>query len=709
MMTDKDVWLSMLTCDGEGRAEGHPRDLYHFEERYRRTPSQNSLREKCSIRLKKTCSRQAIKKTVLENFPFLKIMRGYNILRYLPNDVIAGMTVGIMQIPQGMAYAALASLPPICGLYTSLFAPLIYFFFGSSRHASMGTIAVVSLMIAAVLDTRLAADTGIPGTTFNLTQPGNLSDLDIERATDFRKIEIATALTLVSGLVMMVLGKLGMGFLTTYMSEYLISGFTTGVAIHVVSSQIKNVLGLKVKRFNGVFKVIKTWIEIFRNIADTNWIPVVTSAVSMVIIYVIKTQINERFKKRLRIPVPIELIVVIIGTVVSHFGQFKNNFNVKVIGEIPAGIPLPKIPDVSLVTSHIGDAVIIGVIAFAQSVSMAKMLALKNKQTVNANQEMFAYGAGSVLCSIFSGYIPAASVARSVVQDGAGGITQIASLMGCCVVLVVVMAVGPLFYSLPSCVLSSVIIVNLRSMFRQLLQLPVLWRRSKWDFSIWVTTLMCVILLDADVGLGIGIIFSILTVVCRTQRSGFTLKGEVDSTSQYRSKKRYECVKVLQSVKILTFEAPLYFANSEQFVLKSFTDSGVNPMKIKRKRAALDAEKRKREKKKQNGNKDSRKVKFEETKEKNGQPTEPESQNDSDVDCIILDMAGVTFIDTMGVKALTRVLVEFESVDIKVLIAGLREEVIDILQTSDFIPQHKQQLFLDMQQALHSLDNTIPI
>lgn len=101
MMTDKDVWLSMLTCDGESRAEGHPRDLYHFEERYRRTPSKNSLRERCSIRLKKTCSRQAIKKTVLGNFPFLKIMRGYNILRYLPNDVIAGMTVGIMQIPQG--------------------------------------------------------------------------------------------------------------------------------------------------------------------------------------------------------------------------------------------------------------------------------------------------------------------------------------------------------------------------------------------------------------------------------------------------------------------------------------------------------------------------------------------------------------------------------------------------------------------------------
>ncbi|XP_046551953.1 sulfate transporter-like [Haliotis rubra] len=646
-MADTEAGLSMLTSDGQDKDGGHPRYLYGFEELYRRKPSQNSFREKCSMRLKKICSRQAIKKTVLGNFPFLKIMRGYDILRYLPNDVIAGMTVGIMQIPQGMAYAALASLPPICGLYTSLFSPLIYFFFGSSRHASMGTIAVVSLMIAAVLDTRLAAD--IPGTTFNFTQPGNLTDLDIERATDSRKIEIATALTLVSGLVMMVLGKLGMGFLTTYMSEYLISGFTTGVAVHVVSSQTKNVLGLKVKRFNGVFKVVKTWIEILRNIADTNWIPLVTSAVSMVIIYVIKTQINERFKKRLRIPVPIELIVVIIGTVVSHFARFKNDFDVKVIGEIPAGIPQPKIPDVSLVTSHLGDAVIIGVIAFAQSVSMAKMLALKNKQTVNANQEMFAYGAGSVLCSIFSGYIPAASVARSVVQDGAGGITQIASLVGCCVVLVVVMAVGPLFYSLPSCILSSVIIVNLRSMFRQLLQLPVLWRRSKWDFSIWVITLMCVILLDADVGLGIGIIFSILTVVCRTQRSGFTLKGEVDLTSQYRSKKRYEC----------------------------------------------------------STNTTIRKVKFEGTTEENGMPMEPESQNVSHVTYIILDMTGVNFIDTMGVKALSRVMAEFESVDIKVLIAGLREEVLDILQTSDFIPQHKHQLFLDMSHALHSVDSTI--
>ncbi|XP_067661413.1 prestin-like [Haliotis asinina] len=708
-MTDTEAGLSMLTCDGQDKDAGHPRCLYDFEEMYRRKPSRNSLRETCSMRLKKTFSRQAIKKTILGNFPFLKIMRGYDILRYLPNDVIAGMTVGIMQIPQGMAYAALASLPPICGLYTSLFSPLIYFFFGSSRHASMGTIAVVSLMIAAVLDTRLAADQGIPRTTFNFSQSGNLTDLDIERSTDSRKIEIATALTLVSGLVMMVLGKLGMGLLTTYMSEYLISGFTTGVAVHVVSSQVKNVLGLKVKRFNGVFKVVKTWIEIIRNIADTNWIPVVTSVVSMIIIYVIKTQINERFKKRLRIPVPIELIVVIIGTVVSHFARFKNDFDVKVIGEIPAGIPLPKIPDVSLVTSHIGDAVIIGVIAFAQSVSMAKMLALKNKQTVNANQEMFAYGAGSVLCSIFSGYIPAASVARSVVQDGAGGITQIASLVGCCVVLVVVMAVGPLFYSLPSCILSSVIIVNLRSMFRQFLQLPVLWKRSKWDFSIWVTTFLCVILLDADVGLGIGIVFSILTVVCRTQRSGFTLKGEVDSTSQYRSQKRYECVKIPSHTVILSFEAPLYFANSEQFVLQSFTNSGIDPMKIKRKRAAQETEQRKREKKKQSTNTNKRKVKFEGTTRENGKPTEPESQNDSHITCVILDMTGINFIDTMGVKALSRVVAEFESVDIKVLIAGLREEVIDILQTSDFIPQHKHQLFLDLSHALSSVDSSINI
>ncbi|KAK3606339.1 hypothetical protein CHS0354_041973 [Potamilus streckersoni] len=310
-------------------------------------------------------------------FPFVQVLKNYKVKQDLPSDIISGITVGIMQIPQGMAYSLLASLPAICGLYLSFFAPLIYFFLGSSKHISMGTIAVVSLMVASVLDRRFPPTSSdvqfLPSS--NVTENSTTSDTLPYKNDDlvYQKIQFASALSFVSGLVMIAMGKLHLGLVANYMSESMVCGFTSAVVIHVVTAQMKHILGIVIPRHNGAFKIIK----------------------------------------------------VILSTVTSHFGYFKDNYKVKVVGKIPAGIPKPQIPDPTLATDYFGDAVIIGLVAFTQSVSMAQILARKNNYQINPNQEMVAYGAGSILSSIFSGYIPAASVARSLVQEGTGGRTQV--------------------------------------------------------------------------------------------------------------------------------------------------------------------------------------------------------------------------------------------------------------------------------------------
>ncbi|XP_041359976.1 sulfate transporter-like [Gigantopelta aegis] len=661
--------------------------LYEFERHYRKYSRKKTILDTGREWVRRNCSKQCLKKSVLNNFPFIKIMRDYAPLRDLPSDIIAGFTVGIMQIPQGMAYATLATLPPICGLYTSLFAPLIYFFLGSSKHASMGTIAVVSLMFASVLDSTLD-ETLLTETHKNSTQTG-FSELDL------KKIELVTALTLVSGLIMMVLGKLGMGIVTTYMSEYLISGFTSGVAIHVLTSQAKILLGLHIDRFNGIFKVAKTWIAIFKHITSVNWAPVVVSLISMVVIYIVKVCVNIRFQARLRIPIPIELIVVILGTVASYYGHFHDNYNMLIVGEIPAGIPNPKIPDVGLVTSSLMiNAFIIGVLAFAQSVSMAKTLALKNDYSVNANQEMFAYGAGSVLSSIFSGYITAASVARSAIQDGAGGKTQVAALSSCCIVLVVVLAVGPLFYALPQCVLASVIIVNLRGMFRQFLQLKPLWQNAKYDFSIWVVTFLCTVVLDADIGLLIGIVYSVFSVVIRTQRSSFVKVGSVSNSCQYRSVKLYDNVQTQAGTVMLTFNSPIYFANAEMFKDRCYKVSGINPRKLKRNKKKMELVVTSGSA--ADGSKDQ-------DANCNGSIV---ITNDSDTNHVIIIMDNMPFVDTMGIKVIKQVVADLNSVGIRVSLVGFSESVLDILKSYGLLESMQDIIFLSVSGALYTSHDT---
>ncbi|XP_033743714.1 sulfate transporter-like [Pecten maximus] len=688
-----------------------------FEKQFKRPPEPpKPLSQRIAAQCRDDFSKRKLLKTVHANFPFIGLIKKYKLKESLANDVISGLTVGIMQIPQGMAYALLGSLPPIVGLYTSFFGPLIYFFLGTSRHASMGTIAIVSLMIASVLDTRLGGGTETlgPETTspvFDYNVSTTPSSANFTNTTtdatpiatmtsafsemDLQKIRMTAALSFVSGFVMIFLGKINMGMVATYMSEPMVCGFTSAVAIHVTTSQAKHILGIKVGRHNGVFKVIKTWIDIFKNIATINWAPVVTSIICILAIYAVKIHVNLRFKAKLKIPIPIEIIVVSIATAISHFAKFKANYEVNVLEDIPSGLPAPAIPDVTLVGESLKDAVIIGIVAFIQSVSMAKILARKNNYRINPNQEMVAYGAGSVLNAVFSGYIPAASVARSMVQEGAGGHTQVASLFGCLVVLVVIVAIGPLFYSLPKCVLSCVILVNLRSMFLQFLELKPLWKKSKYDFMIWIVTFLATVILDADIGIGIGIVFSILTVAIRTQRPEFYRAGLIDG--QYiKPVNRYNEVKEEQSIKIVRFQAPLYFANSEMFVKAVRVASNIDPEELKKAR--------KQHQKTNNENTTNTSV-------ENGIPdselgeglalTQAEN-HPKRREAILVDMSGVPFLDIVGVKTLRRVFNEYNDVDVDVMLAGCSDGVLDILRSTDFMSEKEDFIYVDVESAIES-------
>jgi hypothetical protein len=428
-----------------GIQENTPTKLYDFEALFRKPEEERTVREIVKQYASRKWNKFSMKRTLAHNFPTLSRMRHYKVKEWLPSDIVAGLTVGVTMIPQGMAFASLSTLPPIVGLYISFFASLAYFFVGVCHQLSWGCIAVLSILMGNILDhydAKMRAALGVgssTGSVSNITdvalnggwgttaRTGNLttesltlsiseSEQPYELSVE-RKIEVACAVTLMSGVILAVLGKLGLGRLTSIMSDSLITSFTVGVSFHVVTSQAKTALGLDgLQRHSGVFKFVKAWWSMLSHLHQINLATLITSVLCMAALYTVKRFVNEKYKAKLRVPVPIELVVVVVATVISYYMNMSEEYAVKVVKEIPVGVPRPRWPSLSLGTDYIVDGVIIIVVSFTQNVAMAKLMGLKHNYRIDANQEMFACGAVSVVCSLFSGYISGPSVSRSLVQ-----------------------------------------------------------------------------------------------------------------------------------------------------------------------------------------------------------------------------------------------------------------------------------------------------
>uniref|UniRef100_A0A2C9JY32 STAS domain-containing protein n=1 Tax=Biomphalaria glabrata TaxID=6526 RepID=A0A2C9JY32_BIOGL len=691
--------------------------LSEFESKYRVKTQAQPVLKQLQASINKRIARFNIKESLLSFFPFITTLRKYKLKEDLPNDVIAGFTAGIMMIPQGMAFAALSTLPPIVGLYISFFASLTYFWFGTGRQLSWGCVAVLSLMIAGVLDKYdnkvnegkilNSLDTAArPSFLFNFTNtsefsnqnmslmPENITERSSMSEKDLRRIEVASGVTLIAGLLLIFMSMIGLSRITNLMSNSLITGFTVGISFHVATSQLKGILGIKIPRHTGIMSIVYTWIGVLRNVPNTNIATLLTSVISIAILYLVKTCVNERFRHRLRVPIPIELLVIIIGTLIAKFVNFHKDFKVDVVKEIPIGLPPPKIPDLELATDYIGDGLVIIIIAYAQTLAMAKTMGLKHNYVINANQEMFASGACAVVCGIFSGYICGASVSRSVVQDGAGGRTQVASLFAAGLVLLVIMVLAPFFYHLPMCILSSIILVNLLSMFQKILEIPKEWRKSRYDCAVWVCACVATIILNADFGLLAGILFSIFLVALRGMLTPIIETGQIHASAgnvELRSVNRYSDIAPLKDVRIFKIKTPLYFVNADIFTSKIFSKTGINPIKMKKQSQTYIVK-----------NNDSGKLDQAIALDVANTEHLLEKNPLACLKVLILHTAEVSFIDLMGVQALQFVITELSLVGVEVLITDVPESILPMLKSTGFLDKNSDRLYLSVDAALAS-------
>ncbi|XP_061907804.1 solute carrier family 26 member 6, like isoform X3 [Entelurus aequoreus] len=276
------------------------------------------------------CTLPRLKRGVLSTFPVLYWLPKYSIWDYGMPDLISGISVGIMHLPQGMAYALLASLPPVFGLYTSLYPALVYFFFGTSRHISIGTFAVLSIMVGSVTE-RLAPDIAflqMNGTNITI-------EVDIS-ARDSYRLQVAAATTVLAGLIQVVLGFVKFGFVGMYFSEPLVRAYTTAAAAHAVASQLKYIFGVSPTRFNGPLSLVYTLKDVCLLLPQTHLPTLAVSAVSMVFLIAAK-ELNSFLSPKLPVPIPVELITIVAATLISNYGHLNSNYTVPVVGEIPNG------------------------------------------------------------------------------------------------------------------------------------------------------------------------------------------------------------------------------------------------------------------------------------------------------------------------------------------------------------------------------------
>ncbi|XP_042323190.1 prestin isoform X3 [Sceloporus undulatus] len=610
-----------------------------------------------------------------------------------------------MQLPQGLAYALLAAVPPVFGLYSSFYPVFLYTFFGTSRHISIGTFAVISLMIGGV------AVREAPDEMFDIidTNSTNSSDLDNVKARDDMRVKVAVAVTLLSGIIQLCLGLLRFGFVAIYLTEPLVRGFTTAAAVHVFTSQLKYLFGVKTKRFSGPLSFLYSLIAVFSNITKTNIAALVVGLICMVLLLSGK-EINDRFKKKLPVPIPMEIIVVVIGTGVSAGMNLSQTYGVDVVGNIPKGLRPPQVPDISLIPAVFVDAIAIALVGFSMTISMAKIFALKHGYTVDGNQELIALGICNSTGSFFQTFAITCSMSRSLVQEGTGGKTQIAGTLSSIMVFLVIVAIGYLFEPLPQTVLAAIVMVNLKGMFKQFGDIVHFWRTSKIELAIWIVAFLASVFLGLDYGLITAIAFAMITIVYRTQSPKYRILGQIPDTDIYCDVEEYEEVKECPGIKIFQANASLYFANSELYINALKKKTGIDPCAIltARKKAQkrhakelkhLHDHKKKAVLKMTNDRDNS--VKHEVMNDElslNGKfsvaeaATQESSPDElerfmkpvTSIHSVILDFSPVNFVDSVGVKALKSIIKEYEEIGVSVYITGCNGSVLENLTKLHF-------------------------
>lgn len=444
-------------------------------------------------------------------------------------DLLAGSTVAIILIPQGMAYALMAGFPPIYGLYAALVPILIYPFLGSSRYLSVGPVALVSIIVLS-----------------------GLSQFAAPMSPEF--IRLAILVSLLAGIIQIALSIFKLGFLVNFLSHPVISGFTSAAAFIIIFSQLKYVLGVEPERGSNIIQTISGLIT---KLPETNLVALGIGTTSLVIILIIK-----KIKKT----IPGALFVVLAGIALVYFTRLDQE-GLDIVGSVPSGLPSFAILDYSYADMKmvLPLAMVVCVISFIESLAIAKTLAAKHGSfDINADKELLALGLAKVGGAFFQAFPNTGSFSRSAVNEEAGAKSGLASIFAGLFIALTLLFFTGFFYYLPKAVLGAIVISAVFNLI-DLKEAKHLFKTHRGDFFVLLVTFLLTLLLGVQQGVFAGIVLSLLILISKVSKPHYAILGELGDSQIYKNVDRFETAKTNDHRLIFRYDDDIYFGNAQHF------------------------------------------------------------------------------------------------------------------------------------------------
>jgi SulP family sulfate permease len=477
-------------------------------------------------------------KTLSRYLPILDWGRSYERSMF-SSDLIAAVIVTIMLIPQSLAYAMLAGLPPEVGLYASVLPLVAYAIFGTSRTLAVGPVAVVSLMTASAI-----GEIAMQGTE--------------------AYVAAAMLLALISGVMLILMGLFRLGFVANFLSHPVISGFITAAGLLIAAGQVKHLLGIPA----GGHTLPEIVTGLITSIHQTNLATLVIGLSVLAFLYMVRLRLKTWLvaagvsKRAADVTTKVGPVAAVAATIIAVATLDLGAAGVALVGAIPQGLPVPGIPplDLDLVRLLAGPALLISLIGFVESVSIAQTLASKRRQRILPDQELIGLGAANVASALSSGYPVTGGFARSVVNFDAGAQTPAAGIFTAIGIAGATLFLTPLLANLPQATLAATIIVAVLSLV-DFAAIRRVWVYSKIDFSAMAATILGTLFLGVEIGVVLGVALSLLLHLHRTSRPHMAVVGNVPGTEHFRNIERHQVTTTPEILSVRVDES-LYFANS---------------------------------------------------------------------------------------------------------------------------------------------------
>lgn len=459
--------------------------------------------------------------------PSVEWIKNYN-KKWLSGDISAGLTVGVMLIPQGMAYSMLAGLPPIYGLYAVTIPLIIYALLGTSRQLAVGPVAMVSLLIAS----------GV----------GQLSE-----AGSDEYITLSILLAFLVGSIQLSMGVFRLGFLVNFLSHPVIAGFTSSAAIIIGFSQFKHLLGVKIsgEKFSEIF------MQLLKEAGNIHIATLIIGVVSVILLLLVK-RVNKK--------IPGPLVVVLLGIMVVYLGSLTNQ-GVKIVGDIPGGLPSFHIFSMNWdsIQTLLPTAFTIAFVGFMESIAVAKAIQARHKDyKLDANQELKALGIANIAGSFFKSFPVTGGFSRTAVNDQAGAKTGLASIISASLIIITLLFLTSYFYYLPNAVLAAIIIVAVYGLI-DFKEAKYLWKTDRTDFFLFISAAIGTLVLGIEEGIILGVILSLALLIFRVSYPHYSQLGLINDGREFINVLRDKNAKIDNKIVIMRFDAQLFFANINYF------------------------------------------------------------------------------------------------------------------------------------------------